>query len=176
MRGDIWVTSEVGRGSEFHFRIKVGVPDAKTASSPADRLDFDGLSVLIVEHHATSRRVLTELLARRGMKPVAAETGHEAVGMLRKLAARGQCFAFVLIAAELPDMDAFALVEKINANFDVPPATIMMLPYGGQHADIARCRQSGVTAHLTKPIRQHELLEAFRQARAHAAAVQSAYA
>ena len=60
----------------------------------------------------------------------------------------------------MPEMDGFALVECIKRNPDWDSATIMMLSSAGQRGDARRCRELGVAAYLTKPVRQAELLDA----------------
>jgi two-component system, sensor histidine kinase and response regulator len=60
----------------------------------------------------------------------------------------------------MPEMDGFALAECIRRNPEWRAATIMMLSSAGQHGDAKRCRDLGVAAYLTKPVRQGELLDA----------------
>jgi CheY-like chemotaxis protein len=60
----------------------------------------------------------------------------------------------------MPEMDGFALAECIKRNPDWKTATIMMLSSAGQRGDAKRCRELGVAAYLTKPVRQGELLDA----------------
>ena len=59
----------------------------------------------------------------------------------------------------MPDMDGFALAEIIKRNPDWRTATVMMLSSAGQRGDATRCRELGVAAYLTKPVRQGELLD-----------------
>src|SRR5207245_2647738 len=72
-------------------------------------------------------------------------------------------FPLVLTDANMPEMDGFALVERIRQNPRLAGATIMMLTSAGQRGDAARCRQLGVAAYLTKPIGQSELFGALMQ-------------
>jgi CheY-like chemotaxis protein len=60
----------------------------------------------------------------------------------------------------MPEMDGFTLAERIRQNPRLADATIMMLTSGGTRGDAMRCRQLGVAAYLTKPIRQSELRDA----------------
>jgi CheY-like chemotaxis protein len=66
----------------------------------------------------------------------------------------------LLLDAQMPGMDGFSLMEKIRQDPELPTATVMMLTSGGQRGDAARCRELGICAYLTKPVRQWELREA----------------
>jgi len=57
-------------------------------------------------------------------------------------------------------VDGFTLIERIKQEPNLASVTIMMLTSAGERGDAARCRALGVTAYLTKPIRQSELLDA----------------
>jgi CheY-like chemotaxis protein len=58
----------------------------------------------------------------------------------------------------MPEMDGFAVAEAIRRNPNWHSATIMMLSSAGQRGDAKRCRELGISAYLTKPISQEELL------------------
>jgi len=60
----------------------------------------------------------------------------------------------------MPGMDGFALAERIKQTPELAEATIMMLTSSGQRGEGARCRELGIAAYLTKPIRQSELRQA----------------
>jgi two-component system sensor histidine kinase/response regulator len=72
----------------------------------------------------------------------------------------GTAFPLVLLDFQMPQMDGFAVAERIKKTEHLAAATIMMLTSGGKRGDAARCRELGVAAYLTKPIRQAELLDA----------------
>jgi len=67
----------------------------------------------------------------------------------------------LLLDAQMPGMDGFSLMEKIRQDPEMPTAAVMMLTSGGQRGDAARCRELGISAYLTKPVRQWELRKQF---------------
>jgi signal transduction histidine kinase/DNA-binding response OmpR family regulator len=169
MGGEIWVESMPGSGSQFHFSLSVGVPEARPAA-PLEIPGVAGMPVLIVEDHIISRRVLREMLSRWGLRPVMAPDVAQAFTILRQAKEAGNPFWLAMIDIQLPDGDGFSLVEKINRSPDLVGAMIMMFTTGHKLVDAARSRELGVAAYITKPLRQHELREAIRAARLSAAA------
>jgi signal transduction histidine kinase/ligand-binding sensor domain-containing protein/DNA-binding response OmpR family regulator len=164
MGGSIWVESEEGRGSQFHFTILAGFPQSKALSHPVEVAELAGVSILVVEDHVTSRRVLREILVRWGLRAVAVPDVAQAIAALRHAKDSGAPFSLVLTDIRLPDADGFALIEKINRPPDSGIAAVLMFTPGHKPADAARCRELGVAAYITKPIRHPELREALRLA------------
>ena len=162
MGGKIWVESEVGRGSQFHFTARVGLADAKEIKigmiAPPEVLR--GSRVLIVDDNRTNRRILEGMLSRWEMISVSVEEGQEALNALSGARAAGQPFSLVLTDMHMPKMDGFTLIEQIRKRPELATATIMMLTSAGHRGDAARCQDLGVSAYLLKPIRQSELREA----------------
>jgi two-component system sensor histidine kinase/response regulator len=68
-----------------------------------------------------------------------------------------------LLDGQMPEMDGFALAERIKKDAGLIAVTIMMLTSTGHLGDAARCRELGISAYLVKPIRQTELLDAICQ-------------
>jgi two-component system, sensor histidine kinase and response regulator len=160
MGGLIWVESEEGRGSRFHFTTRFGIGEKAVGVVAASPERLRGLGVLVVDDNRTNRRILEGLLGRWEMKPVSSDSGQEALARLREAWEAGEPFELVLTDVHMPEMDGFRLVELIRERPELAPATIMMLTSAGQRGDAARCRELGVAAYLTKPIRQSELREA----------------
>ncbi|MHB8655160.1 MAG: response regulator [Terriglobia bacterium] len=161
MDGRIWVDSEAGKGSTFHFTVSFGLGKTPVATLKAPVcVNLQDLRVLVVDDNATNRRMLEELLLGWHMKPMLAEGGREALAALRLANDAGASFPLVLTDMQMPDMDGFALAEQIKESPALAGATIMMLTSVGQRGDAARCRELGIAAYLTKPIRQSDLLEA----------------
>ncbi len=161
MQGRIWVESEVGKGSTFHFTARFGVAKATWTTPPSAELSqLEDLSVLVVDDNATNRRILEEMLTSWRMKPALADSAQAALLALERALESGKPFRLVLTDAHMPEMDGFTLAERIKHHPHLAGATIMMLTSGGQRGDAARCRELGVAAYLTKPIGQSELLDA----------------
>ena len=160
MGGKIWVESQPGQGSAFHFTVKLSVQKAPLAKSvPLQPQQLRDLHALIVDDNFTNRRVLHGMLSRWGMKPTAVDGGRSALQALEVAKSTGHPFPLILLDGQMPEMDGFTLAERIQKDPSLVGATIMMLTSAGQLGDAARCRELGISAYLVKPIRQGELLE-----------------
>ena len=166
MDGQIWVESETGRGSAFHFTVQLRAaesgPGVLYPLAPPDR--SVGARVLIVDDNRTHRGILRDLLMQWGMKPTSAQSGEDALLQLRAANACGDPYKLMLIDSQMPGMDGFALIERIRKLPAMAPSTIMMLTPGGQRGEAARCVEVGVSAHLLKPVRPLLLRDAISQA------------
>jgi PAS domain S-box-containing protein len=158
MGGSIELESQPGKGSCFHVLVRVGIGHAPSARR-ADPKRLEGVSVLVVDDNHTNRRILQAQLDRWKMEPVTAASGEEAVRDIAE-AESANPFELVLMDANMPGMDGFAVVEQIRRLAKVDPPTIMMLTSSRQRGDGARCRELGIAAYLVKPIMPAQLLDA----------------
>ena len=164
MEGRLWVESDPGQGSTFHFTAHLGVQTLRPQSEPRKTISLQDMRVLVVDDNATNRRILEAMLKRWMMLPALAKGGEAALALLQENAALGKAFPLILIDAQMPGMDGFTLADRIKQNPELSAATVMMLTSMGQRGDAARCRELGISAYLIKPIRQSELLDAIMTA------------
>jgi len=159
MGGRMWVESEAGLGSTFHFTASFGVVQAHAAALP-DAADLRNVPVLIVDDNATNRRLLQEMLTGWRMVPALTASSPEALDALRAAQQSGRPFRLVLTDVQMPDVDGFTLVEAIRKDPAIAGVVIVMLTSAGRLGDAARCRELGVAAYLSKPVKRSELRRA----------------
>jgi signal transduction histidine kinase/DNA-binding response OmpR family regulator len=165
MGGDIWVESEPGKGTTFHFtaRLEVAKTQAGSVSMTAPPAFLRSVRVLVVDDNRTNRRILEGMLNQWEMTSTLVEGGKQALEQLTSAQQAGRPYRLILMDMHMPGMDGFNLVERMRLEPDLKAATIMMLTSAGHRGDAARCEELGVAAYLLKPIRQSELREAIAQ-------------
>jgi PAS domain S-box-containing protein len=160
MGGRIWAESTEGRGSAFHFTTRLGRPHPTDhAMAPAGRRALEGLRVLVVDDHATSRRILEETLAGWHMRAVSTGDAATALSLLRDADARGERFDVVVSDCQMPGTDGFSLARQIKRDRRLSTTPIIMLTSIGRTDDQARCQRMGLEAFLAKPVTHSDLLE-----------------
>lgn len=160
MGGHLWVESEEGKGSSFHFKVcfRPSAPEYGAATAPSEVVKLNGLPTLVVDDNATNRRLLEDILRNWGMRPTTADGGWTGLAAMEQAKDAEKPFPLVLIDACMPDMDGFTLAERIKEDPLLSHATIMMLTSAGRRGDAARCRELGISAYLHKPVRERDLL------------------
>jgi two-component system sensor histidine kinase/response regulator len=167
MGGRIWVESEVGHGSTFHFAVRLGYLSAIEAGRqavPRDSSRLDGLPVLVVDDNATNRRILEEILQNWGACPLSVADGRQALDALKSAERRGAPFPLAIIDGMMPEMDGLDLARSIRDEPSLAPLRLLMLTSAGRPDDFGPSRALGITACLTKPVRQSELYNALMDA------------
>src|SRR5215471_7625207 len=159
MGGSISVESQPGRGSTFHFSSRFEVQRPGIEQPLAGWRTLTDLPVLVVDDNATNRQILTEVLTNWRMCPVAVESGPAALDALEKSLRAGQPFAVALLDGHMPDMDGFALAERISQDGRYSDLKVVILSSACRPDDVSRCHKLGISASLTKPIKQSELFD-----------------
>jgi signal transduction histidine kinase/DNA-binding response OmpR family regulator len=161
MGGRIWVQSEPGKGSLFHFTARFG--HAESAPSRDRQLsppDLRGLPVLVVDDNSTNRKILVENLKRWGMNAFAAGSGAQALKMVREADCEGRSFQLILVDFQMPGMDGLELVRRMLSQSSPATPPIMMLSSVGWQVSSDQCEELGISVYLTKPVTTSTLFDA----------------
>ncbi len=159
MGGRIWVESEEGKGSTFHCTVRFGLGTPKTKRT--DLVSLRGLKVLVVDDHATNRRILEEILKSWEMEIELVESGSAAIAALE---AAAQPFDLVLMDLMMPEMDGLETVAMIRENAAFAQVPVLLLSSADRTGYSARSRSLGIAHSLLKPVKQSDLLEAISEA------------
>jgi two-component system, sensor histidine kinase and response regulator len=159
--GRIWVESQLGKGSEFHFTVCTPLATDAGAEEPDKRHLLETIrdvSALVVAENATSRLILEQTLLRWSMRTETAASVPEAITKIHTAVGRGQKFQVVIADAILPEIDGFTLANWVKSGSLAGPV-ILMFSAVERHTSAARCQEAGVVC-LEKPVVPDDLLGA----------------
>jgi PAS domain S-box-containing protein len=161
MGGEIWVESDVGQGSQFHFTVQLTRAHAAEAdSAPPELAD---LHVLVVDDNASSRRALRNALMHWNVRSTEARSVSEAIPHLEQSASSGSPIRVVMTDLDMPEADGLRLLALMNERADIAAVPVMMLSSARQRDDVERCRQANATHYIVKPGRTSELRDTLLQ-------------
>ncbi|MCC6457360.1 MAG: response regulator [Caldilineaceae bacterium] len=151
MGGEMWVESEEGKGSAFHFTIRAQVAPAQARLNRVDDANLSGKRVLLVDDHPTSLEILVRQLTKWQMIPVAVNSGAAALDLL----ARGESFDLAILDRQMPEMDGLDLASRIRRQRQGARMPLVMLSSISNSA--ADVKDLDLAAMLTKPVKQAHL-------------------
>lgn len=164
MEGDIWVESEPGLGSTFHFTACFRIQDRLAqAACNVNAEKLHGVKVLIVDDNATNRAVLAGMLKSWGVTYSTIHSGQAAVQIVADAQKAGNPFKVILLDGHMPDFSGFETVEELKNTQGTLNQAVVMLTSAGNPGDGAKCRALGISAYLVKPVIQADLLQALCQ-------------
>lgn len=159
MNGKIWVESESGKGSTFHFVIELGV--AEDAATKRLELDADlrGLPVLIVDDSPTARQIMRQTVESLTFEPIVASSGAEALELVVRHEERGYPFRLALVDWKMPEMDGIEFNDRLRQfNLNHPPKVILVTAY--DTPEMIRKAGGSVAGVLSKPINTSSVFDA----------------
>ncbi len=162
MHGEIGVESTPGQGSTFWFTL----PLEQAQSLPAVPYpgELAGRRVLVVDDNATNAEILDYHAQAVGMRSATASDGLAGLQSLRQAAREGNPFELAIIDMKMPRMDGLALAAAVRNDPALSGLRIVLVTSLHSTDELARAREAGISAYLSKPVRRHELYRALAQA------------
>lgn len=157
MGGTLTVNSRPGEGSTF--RTTVRLRRQVTGRPPTDQpVSLRGRKVLVVDDNTTNRAILDRQLGSWTLRTHAVAGGRQALAELRRGAATGTPYEIAVLDFHMPGIDGLELARQIHTAPDIPPLPLLLLASAGD-VDPEHARAAGVSAVLSKPVRQSQLYE-----------------
>ena len=158
MGGALDCESQPGQGSTFFFSIELERGSQKEIQKPlAGTIDLDGRRVLIIDDNATNQDILVRQVASWGMDSHSSSGGEEGLGLMTDAHRQGTPFDLVILDRDMPGMDGIAVAQCIKKDPILADTPMIMLTSVGLRGDASTAKKCGISAYLTKPVRQSDL-------------------
>jgi signal transduction histidine kinase/DNA-binding response OmpR family regulator/HPt (histidine-containing phosphotransfer) domain-containing protein len=166
MGGKIWVESEEGSGSSFHFHAKLGLQANLVVRRAYKAEELKGLRVLVVDDNASAREILSTMATNFGLEVDVAFNGKQALELIDNAEEKDLHYDLVLMDWQMPVMNGVEAMYRIQQERHLrTPAVIMVTAYSREEAISATERDSvQLNSILTKPVTPSTLLEAIGEA------------
>jgi two-component system sensor histidine kinase/response regulator len=162
MQGQIWVDSEPGKGSTFHFHAHFGLQTISSTRRMLTSEELEGMRVLVVDDNSSALLILASMARSFGLTVETAESGQQALQKIAQAQQANNPFKLIITDWKMPEMDGISLLKKVqDASLNHMPSVIMVTAYSREQAlDNISQNRVKVDDVLTKPVTPSSLLEA----------------
>lgn len=164
MGGELLLESQEGKGSTFHFTIRLDRTERPTRQDIVAYDRLEGHRVLVADDHSTTRESLMTSMQAFGLEASQATDGQEVLEALEEARQQGQPVEVLVVDTTMPSMRGFEMLDRVREKEEAGDLAIVVMSPAGTPVDMERLEQLGVSRRLSKPVRQLELLKAVARA------------
>jgi polar amino acid transport system substrate-binding protein len=165
MGGNIWLESEPGKGSTFHFSINLKKNLDANGSFLKDEIkQLDNMNVLLAADKGFTRHVLEEILESWDMNPVPVESAEKTLEYLGNVESVDDTVHLIIIDSDLSVKDGFELAKELKENENWKSIPMIMLTLPVRSNDVPKCLKLGIKTYTNKPVSESELMNTVLEA------------
>jgi len=158
LKGDIWVDSQPGQGSTFHFTTWLEKSNRKS-TQPIDGQELENKKVLLVDDNINNLNILFHIAESKNMRPVKLKEGKKVISVLEEEFNTNDPFDLCVLDIQLPDLNGHNIAEQIRSH---PNPNLNHLPLVGISTSTAKengiAQPKGVDKFLLKPVQRNSLI------------------
>ncbi|MAI32586.1 MAG: hypothetical protein CBE00_06080 [Planctomycetaceae bacterium TMED240] len=160
MGGQIELSSQLDRGSNFHFQLSfTRAPDGIEQQQERGVVVVGGTRVLVVDDNETNLMILDEMLSNWGMVPYLANSAEMALKELQNADAREEPISLVVTDVNMPVMNGYGFIAEMRQQVGFAENQVIVLTSGGRDGDSDVRTRLGITERLMKPVKQSDLFD-----------------
>ncbi|HEY7771792.1 MAG TPA: response regulator, partial [Marinagarivorans sp.] len=158
MGGDVWFTSELGKGSCFSFKVLLHKSERPEMVTPD--IELRGRRILLVDDNPTNQAIIADELVSLGIEPVLASNANDAMALCTEYAHKGQLFDLALLDRQVPEIGGIKLGKKLKGDSRLAPMPLVMMTSQAQRGEANELTALGFAAYLSRPVSAQTLLAA----------------
>jgi two-component system sensor histidine kinase/response regulator len=158
MNGEVWVESELEKGSTFHFTAWVDKSEKTMAKHPPIRA-LEGKRALLIDDNENNLNILAHTLSVSGMRTEKARVGLDVMPALRKALEEKDPFDICVLDIQMPDLSGYEVSKLIREDAEPRIASLKVLAFSSSVSRrLKMLKESGFDGFLPKPIQRHKLI------------------
>ncbi len=167
MGGTMWVESESGQGSTFHFNIvavKLELSSEKETATADAKIDHElaakfPLKILLAEDNIVNQKVALKILGKMGYRADLAANGSEVLSALKR-----QSYDLIFMDMQMPEMDGLEATRQVRRDWPTAEQpTIIAMTASAMKSDVDACLGAGMNSFISKPVGLDEIISHLRK-------------